>query len=392
MSELAEQPQSRTLSPFSFFAEHSSALAGLGGPRQPPDPRYCFHTPYEEHRPGIVMFTVRLIAVRANFGELTVRVHAFRPDSNLEAALVAATQYTLENLNGGDVEIALRIAAVPGVQYAAYGFLSEPSDVEVYGLEISAEDLGGDQDDSFAAAELAETRFGGQPLARLNQLVGQQSPDFRKLLSQPFTASQLQSAAFSSTLSRLPDGIEGERERWRYAFALRALETYGFLETNARGLLIGGAMPMVPVLLASGIQVIQHGSGLAQEEAGNALALDRVDGPLADLPTSLVHCDFALAFGTLNDASSYSDMRDQFSYILKCLQRGGLGVFLFNYWPNSWGAPAKGPFIPTETCITRLALYVIGHGSAIAQLLLPSNQVSEIGGLRGIPYGLIVRR
>src|SRR3954449_4167496 len=109
---MTEQVMRREIEPFSFFLQHASAIPGLGGPNPGPDPNYCFHTPYHEYLPGIVIFRATLLEARASHGELALRVHAFRPESGQNASLVAGARMPLDQLGGESLDVAVRFAAL----------------------------------------------------------------------------------------------------------------------------------------------------------------------------------------------------------------------------------------------------------------------------------------
>ena len=94
MTDAAECPQPKMLAPFAYFLDHSSALSGMGGSRQPPDPRYCFHTSYHDFLPGIVVFHIRLIRAQATYGEITIRNAEAAKALNLAASWIGTISPT----------------------------------------------------------------------------------------------------------------------------------------------------------------------------------------------------------------------------------------------------------------------------------------------------------
>ncbi len=383
------QSMIKEFAPFAYFAEQSSVISGLGGNRQPPDPRYCFHTNYEELAPGIAIFQVRLVSARATFGEMTIRIHAYRPDSGLDVSLVASTQYTLENLTDEDVDIRLRISAIPGVAYAVYGYLSEPSNLMALNLTIVAEQLGGDTADSYATAELGKTAFGETCSSSLSQVIGDTAPNLSAPQSQPFTWEQLQSSKFQEIAVGLPSQLS-DTERWVHIFILRTLKHYGFLMPGARGLLLGTSETLALQLRDAGCQIVQ------QAQEGDALppapTNSLINVSLQNLTEAVPHCDFIIANGTLDGVSSYSELINHLNAALKCLLRGGLGIYIFNYWPDQWNLLSEKRFFISETVIRRITLHIIGHESAVVQLLLPAQHMNETWLASGIPFGFIVLR
>ena len=122
--------------PFGFFVDHASAFVGLGGQEPSPDPRYCFHTPYQSVPAGRAEFQLALDDVVAQQCELNVRVMAFRPGD--EAMMATSIRIDLDYVDGAGVRRTLRFLAVRDVQYALYGYLSDAKDLLVQQVETFA--------------------------------------------------------------------------------------------------------------------------------------------------------------------------------------------------------------------------------------------------------------
>ena len=103
----------RTLDPFGFLVGQGSAIRPLGGEERSPDPRYVFHTPYVEFRPGRVVFTIRFEELQASFGELRVNINAQIPGSGRDAMFVTSSRLLLADRE--TVERGLTISIMSGI-------------------------------------------------------------------------------------------------------------------------------------------------------------------------------------------------------------------------------------------------------------------------------------
>src|ERR1700751_2870492 len=112
------QDNVRQLDPFGFWIGHSSAIRPLGGEVRSPDPRYVFHTPYVEYRPGRVLFSIRFDELRASFGELRVFINAFVPGSGRDAMFVTSSRLILSDRAAAERGLTMSILTVPGATYA----------------------------------------------------------------------------------------------------------------------------------------------------------------------------------------------------------------------------------------------------------------------------------
>jgi hypothetical protein len=389
----------REIEPFSFFFGHASAIPGLGGADRGPDPNYCFHTPYYEYLPGILLFRVTLVGAKASYGELALRIHAFRPKSGLDASLVAGARSPLTGLNGDDLEIIVRVGVVPGVEYALYGYFSEASDLRASGLTVTVEECGGDSPDDFVSSETARSLFESAAIGTHHRLIADEAPRFACPVSQPLTAGQLAAAEYQQSWPELPDDHDGRALRWRQAFALQALQTYGMLREGAAGLLmVGEPLPVAAMVRA-------QGCSLAEARAVNnaaPIAMDshprhavRTIAP-AEIGTMGGQFDFLVAI-TVPDW--FVDKRSFFRFVigaLRLLLRGGVGVFLFDFASDRARQPLelKGAsgHVPDRCEIEQLAMRIISHGSDVAQLSFGDgiDVNAPIGEI--CPFGLIVRR
>ena len=128
----------RELDPFGFMVGHASAIRPLGGPEKGPDPRYVFHTPYVEFRPGRVIFAIRLDKLQASFGELRVFINAFVPGSGRDAVFVTSSRLDLTDRAAVERGLVISVLAVAGATYAAFGLCMEGTDAQAAGLIVTA--------------------------------------------------------------------------------------------------------------------------------------------------------------------------------------------------------------------------------------------------------------
>jgi hypothetical protein len=390
---MVDDRTTQEIEPFSYFPTHASAIGGLGGPESGPDPNYCFHTPYLEYRPGVVLVKVRLSSARATEGELAIRVHAYRPDSAFDIALVAGTRVPLVGLDGSDVEVTIRIAAIPNVQYALYGYFSEASDLSAARLSILAEEVGGDGLEDFVSMDMARSLFETASVDFPNRLMADDEPRFAHPVSQPMTTGQIASAEYVRGWPSIPvDGCDHSR-RWPQVFALQVLLSFGMLGEGPSGLLMAGSdLPIADTIRARGglLTELLIRTALVSDSDGGG---QRADAILAsDVETIGGQFDFVAA---ITQADWFACKSDFFTFItvtLRRLLRGGIAVFLFDYDTDADRQCARpvgqGGFSPRRGEIEQLALRIISHGSDVAQLSFPEG----IGTMDVCPFGLIVRR
>jgi len=391
---MADGSKGREIEPFSYFPGHASAIIGLGGSELGPDPRYCFHTQYQEYRPGTVLFRIRISDARATVGELGIRVHGYRPNSELEIVLVAGARMPLENLGGEDIESVLRIAAIPDVHYAIYGFFSEASDLRASRLTIFADELGGEEGEDFVSDDTMRSLFGVTVTDSPNRLIADGPPTFARPISQFMTGAQLRSVEYQCDWSDVAGQVHDQVARWEQLFALQTLKTYGFLQNGAGGLVVMNEhRPMTDVLQNRGCLIrevgVQNGVPADPNWAGRKVIdgdeLDQISGQF----------DFLIA---ITNPWWFRGKDDIFGFTMAALRkvlRGGLAVFVFaadigtEFQPKPEAESLA--YLPRIVDIEQLVLRIIGHGSEVAQLNFSG--IDELGAPEGIcPFGLIVRR
>jgi hypothetical protein len=109
---------------------------------------------------------------------------------------MAAERLLLDGLTGEDHTIVIRFASIPGVHYAAYGYFSVPSDLRAEGIDMIAEERGGDDIENYQEAYAPPTMLTTSELTGVNALVTTNAAQLRFPNSQGCTVGQIQSAEF----------------------------------------------------------------------------------------------------------------------------------------------------------------------------------------------------
>lgn len=220
----------RAINPFSYFVDHASQLRGFGGERPSPDPQYCFHTRYEAVRPGRAIYSLKLLGSQATEGELTVRIHAFRPDVGGLPSLAAGSRLDLAGEKIQDLAVAIPFHAVNGVEYALYGFFSEPTNLSVDHVEVLLEEPKDGEDIEIEAplsmlAEPAAAPESGPATGLIHYGVVERAHP----VSQDCTWGQLEAGR----------AVAEQIARWREVVCLAALSTYGVEFPDLEGWVAG---------------------------------------------------------------------------------------------------------------------------------------------------------
>jgi hypothetical protein len=348
----------RRLEPFAYFNDHASAIRGFGGAEQAPDPRYCFHTRYEEVRPGRIVYRLHLTRVRASQGELTLRVHAYKPSSNSDVILVGGAKLLFDEAmsdDGEDIELPVRFTAVKGVNYALYGFFSEPSDLKVDNIMVTLDEQEPSED--LRDDPRPKSPFAVGDVATQGRLYADAPPSLGTPVSQDCTIGQLAPA-----LSGAGDALE----QWRAGIALAALERYGMLKPGATG--------VVAAPLPEGVTEALEAQG-CQLTAWDGFGPD-------DLPDAAY--DFVLSYALDAPFPGADQRRQIISDTMSALMGGGIAVFVLRYH-------AAAPGLPCRNEIEQWALRLIGLGHDVAQLAFAPARQRVIQADGSTPFVLIVR-
>lgn len=350
----------RQLEPFSYFAGQASAVAGFGGDEAPPDPRYFFHTRYEAVRPGRAVYRLTIEGARASRGELTLRIHAFKPGAAGEISLAGGGRLLFDDLrpNRTTVTLPVRFSAAPETHYALYGFFSDPTDLVAETIGIAIEELGTPADRGGAAAEAEKTSTAVLGFGDTAKLCTMRAPSILHPVSQPCTAEQLRPDLFDGLWPEIPPLREGPAARWAMVLPLQALGGAGMLAPDNAALVLNAPHPaLAEVLRAAGCTV----------------------SDAADAGTSQ-QFDFTIGY----DQGLGSDHAALPEILVGQTRRGGLAVAMLAF------APGETPATFRNT-IQQIALRLIGRGHDVAQLCFPRQSTKSDMEYRAGGFGLVVR-
>jgi hypothetical protein len=362
----------KVLNPFSFWPNYASAIRGFGGSDSGPDPSYCFHTLYQEFTPGSVIFHVRFVDARASCGEVELRINGYRPNSGMDAILVAGARVSLEGVSE-DMEIPLRVAVLPGVSYAIFCRYTEPSDLAVASIEIAAEEFEDDHADTYVTDDLEQTLFGNRRDASISSIMVADEPQIDFPRSQPFTDTQLSKGRFWNEAPVAIAALSDPADRWRHAFAYQALQSYGFL--------VHGSCGVIPRDLARLTDLIAEQGALAAVQDDGALK-----GPF----------DFMIAALPARQEVTSASLSSDILQVIRPVRRNGMIVIFFDYDAFSSGLEdiaEQGGRLPGRHMLQQIALKIIGHGCDVAQLCVPLQGSDMPSGERAVsPFALLIRR
>lgn len=362
----------REIDPFAFFYNHASAIKGLGGEGRSPDPRYCFHTPYVEVRPGQAWFELKLAGVHASRGELALRIHAFRPESGENASLAAAGRLDVTIDESQDLVTKVRFGALRDVKYAFYGHFLEDGEIFAEGVTVSLVEPD-DQAEIYvepprSALALQEDKRDVRPA---NALLHTNAVQVRAPVSQDCSRTQL-------TDIGLPAGSGAEAiEVWSEAVCLAALRAYGVGGAGLEGFLVGAVS-----------------GGFWHELVAAQFMVQQLDAQ-PPAPDSGAFADFLLwPTGPQMDPDPALRWKTVRAWLAR-LKIGGLAVIRlpYRYDPNPLRAASAvdGEHL-TRNEIGKWALRLIAEGYSVAPIaFLPaSDLILDKDGLAA--FNLIVRR
>jgi len=391
----------RTLDPFGFLVGQGSAIRPLGGEERSPDPRYVFHTPYVEFRPGRVTFTIRFEGLQASFGELRVDINAQIPGSGRDAIFVTSSRLLLADRETVERGLTISIVSVAGATYAAFGFCADGTDARAEGLSITAEQAG-TADDALAEEPLPPSPFGtAVTLQTPARLIGDGSPSFRDPVSQPMTDAQLAEPEYRNWISRLKADSGEEQSRWRVAFIAQVLDRYGMLREGGRGIALGGeGVALAPIIAAAKCEALiasLPNPPAATDFAWRAIpcapldAPPGADGALPGIPLSMLEqaggqrgFDFCWSIGLAGQAHAAGHRASFLDELMAVLRPNGYAIHMFELALTD-GAPKDS--LPRDA-VERLAVTLISRGFSVAQLNF-GGIVTRTG---SVPFGLIVRK
>lgn len=397
MMDAAAQDNIRELDPFGFMVGHASAISPLGGQERGPDPRYVFHTPYVEYRPGRVIFTLSFDKLHASFGELRVYVNAFVPGSGRDAVFVTSSRLDLADRAAVERGLSISFVGVAGASYAAYGSCPEGTDARAAGLTITAEEIDA-PDEAGGDTFLLPTSFEAPPLVLPPRLIAEDPPLFRDPVSQVITDDQLAEPECRRWLERLSNRPADDVDGWRFAFIAQVLDRYGMLRPGARGLTLGGGgVALGPTLAAAQCEALvgtmppNHGASNFAWSDLSCRRLDAAGVPSGDgLPLSLGEepadrrgFDFMWTIGMAQLGYEAGHCGNFLCELMSVLRPGGFAVHMLDLGPAE--GETKGSLPRAE--VERLAVTLISRGFTVAQLNFGVEHPRV-----AMPFGLIVRK
>lgn len=397
MDAAAAEDNVRELDPFGFMVGHASAIRPLGGPERGPDPRYVFHTPYVEFRPGRVIFAIRFDKLQASFGELRVFINAFVPGSGRDAVFVTSSRLDLADRVAVERGLVISILAVAGATYAAFGLCVDGTDAQAAGLTVTAGQEEANNDPANAVF-LLPTQLATPQFELPSRLVGDSRPLFTDPVSQMMTEDQLSEPDYRNWLHRLANRPAEDMATWRFAFIAQALESYGMLRKGARCITLGGGgMVLGPILAAAGCEALvgqlpaDHGASDFSWMNVICRRLDPAGVPegtnitlaLADEPADQRGFDFMWTIGMAQLGFDAGHTANFLFELMAVLRPGGFAIHMFDLAPSAVDASGSLPRGEVE----RLAVTLISRGFTVAQLNFGDGNPTEAR-----PFGLIVRK
>lgn len=343
------------LDPFAFLPKHASAIKGLGGAELGPDPKYGFHTAYRVFKPGLLTFIVQFDDLVATFGELTVHVNGFVPESGQNARLANAVVIDLAKIAGKTARFDISVNSVPGVSYAIVGLVFDGTDASAKGLQIIARQSVKRNEERIW--ESSPSPYASETIEVVNRLISEELPRFGDPVSQPCTPAQFDEQAFRVACRAVGKDDHDRLQLWRTCYIYQSIRRYGFLAVGARGLSIGPA----PDGLLRTLQ--------AQHCSVETLQMDRPDGNQQDL--SILHgYDFLFSFDLIRSDRPKRQGMQSIEDLMCRLRPGGIAIHVFDIIDLGSEFPeASSPDAPlTRRNIEQLSLNLLSSQNNVAQL------------------------
>jgi hypothetical protein len=235
------------LDAFAYVPDMASHIAGLGGQDRPAEGDYVFHTPYVGVAEGIAHFRLVVEGLKATSGALSLRVHMLSPESQ-HARLTTSDRIAFNRLAQADGRIDIRFEAFQGVTYALYGGVIGDTDAEASAIRVTLDrPADASAPRPARAAEARDTEYGSATIA-VPFIVSLAPARLASPVIQLATGAQLHEA---DALWRLPARVADPLDRWRMAYVMQAVKSYGFMETGARGLALGRGGDRIASLLGA---------------------------------------------------------------------------------------------------------------------------------------------
>ncbi len=338
------------LRPFCFWPGKMSQLSGEGGQDEVPHPGYAFHTEYVPSMGGRLSFRINLPGLKGKQGDLVLSINCMSENGASRQAKIFTVPVAKLVAAGGVHEVS-RLGD-KGNSYALLGTLTNDSDAHAERIEISL--TGGDSSDALGVRlEAARRDFLATPgTGVLKDLIVDRRATLEHPISQMCTGHQMVEPVYAEWCKRMGGAPARHRKQWEFVFILRALEYYGALRPEARGLGFGvGIEPLASIFAAAGCRVTatdlaadddraqvwnatdQLGTNLRQIHnpllCDEAQFYERVSYRAADMnaiPADLVDFDFTWSSCAFEHLGSIEAGLNFFANSLKCLKPGGITV------------------------------------------------------------------
>lgn len=389
-----------SLTPYSFWPGQKSALSGEGGSEPSLVPGYAFHTDYVPSTGGRLNYQIHLAGLLGTRGQLMLNINGVNEFGESVAPKVLAIPIDKLVADGGMVEMSKLGAA--GHSYALMGTLTADSDARADRIDISL--TGGDSRDAlWARLEAARREFLSAPgEGALKKLIVKRRATLTHPISQMCTAAQMAEPIYTEWCRRMDNVPTRHRKQWEFVFILRALEYYGALHANSRGLGFGvGIEPLSSIFAAAGCTVVatdlaadddraqvwnatdQLGSNLRQifnpQLCDETSFFERVSYRAVDMnaiPADLVDFDFTWSSCAYEHLGSIEAGLAFFENSLKCLKPGGIAVHTteLNLSSNSSTLDKGGTVIFRRRDFETLAERLIAQGHEVMPITFDSGE------------------
>jgi hypothetical protein len=403
---LSPDNRERTLDSCGFMPALASRIVGMGGNETPGDPAYAFHTEYVPCGTGTAVFTLRPVDLSATRGNLTVRIGAISTAPGAVARTVKMAMIPLEEF-AATGEMQLSVKTKNGVLYAVIGLIYGSTDATADDIHILLEVT--PNEDAVAEEEVkaSYSTFGHEVTRPTSQLAAHGPATLAAPVSQVCTRGQIEDAAYARAAASLGLGGEGGLHAWRLAYAYRVLESYGVIQSGARGLGYMIEPDSLPARLAAdgcGIIAAAHAGEVQGKKRLTSLddlrythvgSHERLHEDVAvrtmddwTIPEDFGDFDFCWSTGAIELLASKHDAIQFIKGSLRPLKIGGLAVHVlpFDAATSVQAYGEGGPFF-TRGDIERLAFDIVSFGHEIAQVKFGTDEDRAMGAI-----GLVLRK
>lgn len=370
------------LDPFGYWPDLRSNVEGLGGTVDPPDRNYVFHSSYTSLGAGSHIAEIEFAGLEATSGNLEVNVFRLQPTANPPVTQVATTMALLPAISAAPRAVRVAFDADGDAQFAVVGYVHGDSEGRADALSmrlIPRHDPGSDPAGG-------RSLFGRWRARQTSRIASRDRPTLAYPVSQGFTREQAREVDRAPWSNRI-DPTAPDEERWEAAYILRALETYGRLESGARGLGVSSNVDRLGEIASEqGCVVLEAVPG--EGEALTA-ALDR-----SLLAAGAPALDFVWLRSDVMPTPDPRRFLETARMLIGLLRPGGLAVLLLEASFDAGSASG-----PDREAIKRIVLEIVSAGNFVAQLRHDADPPNARGSVsRGQsvrtsrPFGLIVRR